>query len=350
MKNKLLSGGAILAFAGFALSAAPALAAGTQAGNTITNTVTVNYSVGPEAQTAITATDAVTVDRKINLSVSRLDNTATSVTPGADGQGVFFVVENTSNDTLDIQLDADNVVTGQPAGISGTDAFDTEGGFTYYLDDGTTAGTFDANDTLITHIDALAPDTPTTIIVVSNIPTGLANGLIAAVNLEATVREDDGATTLGGTITPDTVNTAGEDTIFADTDRDGKENATDDFVTATAEITVAKSSKVVASTITGDTSGTYLPGSTVEYCILVTNNSATIDATGVSISDDISALELTFVNAALGTTGNAVAVGGVDCDTYGTTAGSESAGVVSGTIGAVPAGAARSVIFRATIN
>ena len=350
MKSTLYTGGAIVAFAGSLLAASPALAAGTQAGNTITNEVTVSYSVGGEPQDDIDATDTVTVDRKINLSVARVDNTATVVVPGADQQAVFFTVENTSNDTLDFQLDADNVTNGNAAGITGTDAFDAEGGFTYYLDNGDTAGVFDANDTLITHLDALAPDTPTTVIVVSNIPTSATNGQIAAINLAVTARENDGAATLGATIIESATNTAGEDTIFADTGRDGVEDATDDYIVATAEITVAKTSKVVASPVTGDTSGTYIPGATVEYCILVTNNSATVGATGVSISDNISALDLTFVNAALGTTGNAVAVGGADCDTYGTTAGSESSGVVTGTIGSLAAGSAASVIFRATID
>src|SRR5690606_21306610 len=115
-------------------------------------------------QTDATDSDELTVDRKVNLTVARTDNTATSVPPGAEDRAVTFQVTNTSNDTLDFALSAAQVTTGGAAGITGTDGFDVTTPFTYYLDDGD--GVLDGGDTLITHIDALAADTSVVVHVV----------------------------------------------------------------------------------------------------------------------------------------------------------------------------------------
>ena len=61
----------------------------------------------------------MTVDRKVNVTVARVDGTATSVTPGAANQAVSFIVENVSNDTLDFELTSLQVTTGNAAGITG---------------------------------------------------------------------------------------------------------------------------------------------------------------------------------------------------------------------------------------
>ena len=52
------------------LGANAAHATGTVAGTTITNTATVNYSVGGVSQNAATASNAVTVDRKVIFTVT----------------------------------------------------------------------------------------------------------------------------------------------------------------------------------------------------------------------------------------------------------------------------------------
>src|SRR5687768_10524507 len=100
----LLCGCAMGALAITGLAAGPAFAAGTAAGTTITNTVTVEYEVAGIDQDDETASDTVTVDRKVDLDVARTDNTATTVTPGETSQAVTFQVENLSNDTLDFEL------------------------------------------------------------------------------------------------------------------------------------------------------------------------------------------------------------------------------------------------------
>lgn len=342
--NKYLLGCAACAISASMLAAVPAHATGTAAGTVITNNVTVQYQVGGVSQSDATASNDVTVDRKINLTVARTDNTATSVVPNSTAQAVTFQVENLSNDTLDFALSAAQVTTGGPAGISGTDSFDVTTPFTYYLDDGD--GIFDAGDTLITHLDALAPDVPVVVhVVAASVPGTVADGDIAAVTLTATAKEDDNGTALGSDLTEATSNTSGVDTIFADgtgaTDgsRDAAFSATDDYVVVTATLAATKTSKIVA----GDYStGTAIPGATIEYCISV-SNSGSAAATSINISDTLPG-EVTYDS------GYGVKVGGADCDNPGATAGSYSAGVVSGTISSLGASSTQTLIFRATIN
>lgn len=341
---RFLSGTAVSAIA-LSVYAGPAMAAGTQAGTTITNNVTVSYQVSGVAQNDETASNDIVVDRKIDLTVARTDNTATQVTPGATNQAVTFQITNTSNDTLDFALSAAQVATGGSAGISGTDSFDVNAPFKFYLDDGD--GVFDAADTLITHLDALAPDATAVVhVVATSVPSGLTTGQIASVTLTATAKENDGTSALGANLVQATSNTAGEDTIFADgagaTDsaRDAAFSATDDYSVFAAAITATKTSKIVS----GDFgTGAAIPGAKIEYCISVSNAAGGADASNLVISDNLPA-QVTYDS------GYGVKVGGADCNTPGGSSGSESGGVVSGTIASLPAGNTQTVIFRADIN
>lgn len=346
-KSIFLRGCAMSAIALGSLVANPAFAAGTASGTVITNNVSVDYTVGGVNQTDATATNQITVDRKINLTVARIDNTATSVVPGASGQAVSFRIENISNATLDLNLAAAQTASGSAAGITGTDGFDvTASPFLYYLDaNGNNVYDAGTDTTSITHLNAVAPDTPVTVHAVAAVPSSATNGQIAAVTLTATARENDGASTLGSALTQAATNTAGVDTIFADaagtTDgaRDAAFSATDDYVVLTATLTATKTSSVVA----GDFStGAAIPGATVQYCISV-SNTGSASATGVTISDTLPG-QVTY-DAAYG-----VRTGGTNCTTPGAGTGSFASGVVSGTLGTIATGATQTLIFRATIN
>ncbi len=344
-KRILLCGCATGALAVTGLVAGPALAAGTAAGTIISNTVTVEYQVGGIDQADETASDDITVDRKVDLNVARTDNTATSVTPGATSQAVTFQVENLSNDTLDFQLGATQTATGSAAGISGSDSFNVTAPLTYYLDDGD--GVFNGGDTAITHLDSLAPDTPVTIhTVAASVPTGVANDEVAAVTLTATAKEADNGAALGSNLTQAATNTAGEDTIFADGagasdgSRDAAFSATDDFVIFTATLSATKTSQIVS----GDFgTGAAIPGATIEYCVAVTTAAGGAAASNLTISDTLPG-EVSYDSS------YGVKVGGADCNTPGASNGSEAAGVVSGSIASLPAGTTQTLIFRAVID
>lgn len=329
------------------LYSGPAMAAGTLAGTTITNNVTVSYKVNNVAQDDETASNQIVVDRKVDLTVARTDDNPTKIAPGAANQVVAFQVTNLSNDTLDFALSAAQVVTGGAAGISadGNDSFDV-GALTFYLD-ANGNGQVDSGETVITHLDALAPDTSAKVLVVAaSSPTGLSTGEIAAVTLTATAKENNGTSTLGANLVQATSNTSGVDTIFADghgtsdSDRDAAYSATDDYSIFGAAITATKSSKIVA----GDYStGAAIPGATIQYCIAVSNASGGAGASNLVISDNLPA-EVTY------DTSFGVKVGGADCTTPGAGSGTESSGVVSGTIASLAAGSTQTVIFQALIN
>jgi uncharacterized repeat protein (TIGR01451 family) len=343
-KSIFLRGCAMSAIALGSLVANPAFAAGTASGTVITNNVSVDYTVGGVNQTDATATNNITVDRKVNVTVARVDNTATSVVPGALSQAVTFRIENISNATLDFQLSTLQIATGSAAGITGTDGFDVTPALTYRLDDGDNV--LDAGDTTITHLNSLAPDTPVVVhVVAASVPLGTANGSIAAVTLTATAKENDNGTAIGSNLTQAVTNTAGVDTIFADAAgvsdgvRDAAFSATDDYIVLTATLAATKTSSVVL----GDYgTGAAIPGATVQYCISVSNTGG-VAATGVAISDTLPS-QVTYDSA------YGVRVGGANCATPGAGAGSFASGVVSGTIATLATGTTQTLIFRATIN
>lgn len=354
MKNNLLAGGAISAVAASLLVAAPAAAqaVGTQVGETVLNTVQVSFNIGAIPQDEIEAVDEVAVDRKVNLTLFRTDDVESDPNPGEDNVAVSFTLTNESNDTLDFALAAAHAATGTVSEIDGTQAdnIDSDAAFTYYFDDGD--GIFNAADTLITHVNALASGDAVVIHVVTDFDTGYDNNDRAIVTLTATARENDGTAALGNAFTPSTSNNADPmvvDTVYADTDdfgqtaRDGQAFDTDDFVISAANLTATKTSRIVEGAFAGDTTGTYLPDATIEYCILVTNPAGGATASNVAISD-VLPVEVTFDD------NYDVFVGGADCDTVGTPTGSESGGTVTGTIGTLAPDSSASVIFRATIN
>lgn len=348
--DKFLTGSAVSAVAVSMLYSAPAMAAGTLAGTAITNNVSVSYQVSGNNQTDATASNSFAVDRKVDLTVARTDNTATQVAPGSVNQSVEFQVTNNSNDTLDFDLSAAQVATGGAAGISGdaNDSFNV-GALTFYLDNNGN-GVIDGADAVITHLDALAPDTSAKVLVVAaTVPTGLSTNQDASIILTATAHANDGAATLGAALTQSATNDPDPnhvDTIFADgagsTDgsRDAAYSAEDDYKVFAAAITATKSSKVVS----GDFgTGAAIPGAKVEYCIAVANAAGGAAASNLVISDTLPS-QVTYD----GTYG--VKVGGADCSTPGGGSGSQSGGVVSGTIASLPAGSTQTLIFRADIN
>src|ERR1700741_2618781 len=152
-----------------ALAATPAYAAGTAAGSTITNTVSVNYQVGGVAQNAVSASDTFTVDRKINVTVATVGTTTTTVSPGQLAAVTAFTVTNLSNATLDFALTAAQQ-TGGAGAHSNTDNFDVSNVKIYVDTNGN--GSFDAGDTQVTYLDELAADGAKTVFVVADIPLG----------------------------------------------------------------------------------------------------------------------------------------------------------------------------------
>lgn len=343
--------GATGAFALAAFGSTSAFAAGTTAGSSIVNTVSVNYQVGGVDQNAISATDTLTVDRKVNLTLAELGSTTTSVSPGQLSTVTSFQITNASNTTLDFALIATQQ-TGGSGAHSNTDTFDATN-MRIYVDTNSN-GAFDAGDTQLAYIDELAADTSRTIFVVADIPLGRVTGDVAAVILAATAREGGASGSQGAALTETTTaNTSGMDTLFADgagasdAARDGGFSAKDDYTVLAAALSIAKISRIVSDPFNGTTNPKMIPGATVEYCISVTNAAGGASAASISVADILPSA--TTYDAGFGIKVNGT-LSGAQCNADGTNGGSFAAGTVSATLPSVASGDARSVLFRVTIN
>ena len=332
--------------------ATPAFAAGTTAGSTITNNVTVSFQVGGVAQNNVTASNSFTVDRKVNFTVAEDGTATTSASPGQLSAVTAFIVTNTSNAPLDFALAATNR-SGGTAEHGGTDNFDVSN-LRMYQDTNNNGAYDSGTDTLITYLDQVAADASIRVFVLADVPLGRSTGDVAGVRLTGTASEATAAGSLGATVTQTAgANTAGVDTVFADTNvggntaRDGIHFDEDDYTILAANLTATKTSRVISDPLNGTTNPKLIPGAVVEYCISVANAAGSASATSVAISDSLPAT--TTYDTAFGVKVNGTVTSGT-CNADGAIAGAHASGVVSGTIPSVAAGDTRTVLFRVTIN
>jgi uncharacterized repeat protein (TIGR01451 family) len=349
---KLLAGASFVAL----VTTSAAHAAGTASGSTISNTATVNYSVGGTAQAPVSNTPTVfTVDRKV---VFRVDETApiatTTVAPGQLAAVTTFTVANTSNATMDFGLSVPTQQVGGAGAHSNTDNFDVTAPSIFA--DTNSNGVYDAGtDLAITYLDEVLADTSRTVFIVANIPAGRATGDVAAVSLLAQARDGGLAATQGAISAATTgVNTAGVDTVLADTAydalntaSDGLGTAKDDYTVSAANLTVTKTVKIISDPINTPANAKMIPGAVIEYCIIVTNTGAAT-ATPTTITDPVPAT-LSINAASLRVNGTATA--GV-CNANGVAGGGVSGQNVTSaptTLNAVATGGTVTMYFQATI-
>lgn len=336
--------GAVSSFALVAFSASPALAAGTTAGSTITNNVTVNFQVGGVNQTAATASNAFTVDRKVNVLVAASDAVTTQVSPGQTAAVTTFDVTNLSNAVVDLGL-----AVAQPT----TDNFNVTSPV-IYRDNGD--GVFNsATDTVVTFLDEVAADATVRVFVVADIPLSTVTGNVSQVVLTATAQAGGTAGSAGAVLTATAgANTAGIDTVLADlagsTDviYDGTFSATDSYTVSAAALTAVKSMRIVSDPVNGATNPKAIPGATIQYCIAVANAAGSATATNVNVTDVLPG-DVTY-DATFGIFVDGTVDGGGACQADGVAGGNFAAGTVTGTLSNIGAGVTRTLYFQATIN
>jgi hypothetical protein len=334
-----------------AIAATPALAGGTAAGSNIVNSVTVNYTVGTVAQTAINASNSFVVDRKITLTVAPVGTTTTSVSPGQLAAVTTFTVANTSNATLDLGLSIAQQ-TGSVAPHGGTDNFDVTGPALFLDTNGN--NTYEAGtDTAVSYLDEILPDGQRTVFVVTTIPVGRLTNDVAVVTLTAQARDGGTAGTQGAVSTETSgANTALMDTVLADTAgstdaaRDGLYSAKNDYTVSAAALTVQKISTIISDPSNNTTNPKMIPGAVVGYCIQVTNAAGGADASSVTISDTLPSQ--TTYDPTGGIYVNGIVTSGV-CS-GGTNTGTISGSTISATIATVAAGTTRAIYFQTKIN
>ena len=162
------------------------------------------------------------------------------------------------------------------------------------------------------------------------------------------------ALTLGATVTQTSgANTSAVDTVFADSTaggnvlRDGIHFAEDDYTVLAAALTATKTSRVISDPFNNTTNPKMIPGAVVEYCIAVANAAGSATATGINVSDELPT-ETTY-DSAFGILLNGTVTGST-CNDDGTSGGSYSGGVVSGTLSDIAAGVTRTLVFRVSVN
>lgn len=348
--------GATSALALVAFSTAPAMAAGTQAGSTIRNDVSVTFDVGGVTQNEERAFDEFTVDRKVNLVVAEVGGAATSVSPGATRQAVTFQVTNTSNDTIDMALSLVQS-TGDDFDISNVK---------YFVDDGD--GVFDSGDTEVTYLDEVAAGAdPIVVHVVGDIPLSTLTGHEADVSLVATAHAASGATGSLGAVLANTPNgnTAGIDTVLADgagdedVAGDGKFSDTDTFVVSAADVEVTKTSRIISDPINNtlnasgvDPNAKAIPGAVIEYCIVVSNAAGSATATDVVVNDELPADVSYLSSFGIFVDGDDSCAAGVQGDASGTNVASYNGtdNEIDADLSDIAADQDRSVYFRVTID
>ena len=353
--KQLLGAGSALALV--SMSSAPALAVGTSAGTTITNDVSVSFEVGGITQNAVTDSDSVTVDQRVDVNVQFIGSTV-SVSPGQTEAVLAFDVTNLSNDTVDLAL-ATTLASGTAANISNIEVYlDSDG------DRSLSAGELAAGP--ITYLDEVAEDDIRAVIVVADISVNAVDADTFDIVLTADAHAGGTSSSLGAELTATSgANTAGVDTVLFDGAGDtdsanaGDFSDTGDYEVSGAQISVVKSSSIVSDPVNGTTDPKAIPGAVVQYCIAVSNAADSNTATTVSVVDDLPA-DVTYLSAfgifvdgtatIDGVTGEATCTGGAAGGSFSAGTGSGGEDQVTASLSDLAATVTRSVYFRVTIN
>jgi uncharacterized repeat protein (TIGR01451 family) len=321
-------------------------AVGTPSGTTISNSATLTYAIGAgPTTTAPSNTVSFLVDKKVNLLVTEVSGSATSVSIGQTGTVTTFSVTNLGNDPQGFNLAA-ALASGNPA-PGGTAPFTTNNfsatGLQVFVDSNAN-GVYDAGVDTATSIPTLAAGSSQTVFIVANIPGTVLSGQQSVVSLTATAVVPTTMAPLVATVGPDT---AGVDILFADNAgvavgdivRDAKHSAYAAYLVSGVVVAVTKS---VASVLDPNGTAILMPGSVMTYQILVSlTGSGT--ATNLVITDPLPA-DTTYVPGS-------IIVGGVaKTDAADADNAQFSANTVSVSLGNVASPVNIVITFRATIN
>ncbi|MGE0115688.1 MAG: hypothetical protein AB7T07_12505 [Steroidobacteraceae bacterium] len=305
-------------------------AAGTAAGTAIQNTAQVSYDIAGTPVTTASNATTLTVAEIINTNITTLTSSV-SVAPGAVNQVLQFRLTNTGNGPEKFHLTPNSTIVGDnfdPVLATNSIYFDTDGvaglspGDTLYV-----PGSNDPN---------LLADASIVVLLVNNIPTGLANGAIGRSELTAAAFTGTGA---AGTVFAGQ-GTGGVDAMLGTTG--GRANNNGAYVVGSITLSAVKS-QVVTDQFGGSQP---VPGATITYQIAITP-SGSGTASNAIFSDAIPA-NTTYKAGSLKLNGAALSdAGDTDAGQYV----SAPSAQVSVTLGALTAASGvQTVNFAVTIN
>ena len=307
-----------------------ARAAGTAAGTTIQNTATVSFSVAGTPTSTNSNATSVTVAEILNVTVTLQSPTVTTVA-GATNKALVFRVTNTGNSNETFALAGLSALVG--------DDFDPVPATPFLYIDTDGSGDLSTADTPYvagSNDPTLAADANVGVIVLNNIPTGLADGTRGRSQLHAAARTGTGA--------PGTVfagqGTGGVDAIAGTSG--GQAQIYGEYLVGAVNVSAVKSQTVTNSFGSSEP----VPGATVAYRVVVT---ATGSGTAVAAAfRDAIPANTTYVPGSLKRNGAAL-TDAADADTGAyLVAPAPAVTVALGDL--TPAVGAQTIEFAVTIN
>lgn len=352
---------------------------GTAADTTVTNSVSVAYSIAAVAQTPVTSNVTFKVDRKVQVVVTELNTLDTVVVPGATNQVTAFTVLNASNAVIDINLAAALDLATGPRGQ--TQSFTATN--VRIFRDANANNTFDSGtdvditatpflDEVEVTTDGNAANGIRTIFIVADIPGAATNTQVEVVSLTGQARQGGVAATQGAVFVNDNATPDDKDAVqnvFADIAgpatgdgaRDGRHSDDDAYLVTVTALVVAKTVETISDPINNTTNQKAIPGAVLRYCVLMSNNGAQA-ATAVTLSD-VAPAQVTYVTGSIksGSGAGMTCAGATTDEDDDTTAGggdgdgfdaSYTIGTttVAGVIATLPAGHAAALRFNVTVK
>ncbi len=276
----------------FAVPSAFAALTDADAGDTISNTSSISFTVNANPQPVVNSNTATfVVDHKVRVVVTTV-STGVTVQPGSADEVLTFTVTNDGNTdstgagtTLDIRMTSE---------ADAGDDFDM-GSVRIFWDSNASNG-FDGGDAEVTNTTiSLARDTTVQVYIVANTPGTVTNGQTAIHHLVGTSWDSVGGIALAEDTDGDDPNAVevvwAEDAGSApsgDGQYDGLHSASDTFSAMSAALGVVKSSSVISDPINLGVNPMRIPQAVVRYTIVV-SNTGTVGADNIVLTDAIPA-------------------------------------------------------------
>ena len=329
------------ALAVLALSATQVVhAAGTAAGATIANSVTLDFDLASSPQQVISNTDTVTVQELIDVVTVWQDAANVQTASPATDRVLTFLVRNTGNGIETFTLGIDN----SPA--TGDD-FDPLNPRIHI--DGNGNGSYDgpATDPLYVPgsndpvLDANATDS-VTVFALNDIPAGRSDGDSGDSQLQVQSATAGAAGAAAATVLPG-AGDGGIDAVVGASNADADVIGSYQVLNAPLDVAVIKSGQVINDGVSCNTPPcSPVPGATIRYALQV-DVTGTGTADNLVITDSIPA-NTTYVAASI-SLDSVSQTDNVDAD-----AGSFGGGIVTVDLGSVPGPATRVITLDVTIN
>lgn len=332
-----------------------ALAVGTDAGVTVVNRASVDYSVNGEDQEDIESSPngnttpgaglgedtTFVVDRRVNFTVSQ-DDDIPVVQPATTGHVMVFTITNLSNSELDFEITLNTAANGS------------------ITIDGQTASGAALNPVApdILYVENLAEDDTVDITVTGDAPGTLVDGDVAIHLLQVDARDPagDSATPValvdgeGSADDPDAI-----DNVFMDTDNDAQEIAADGVAIASASLEITKAVSVYSDPFNGvSADAKAIPDAILEYTITIDNTSGSLAADNIVVTDVILDDTVLYEADSYGGGGDAT-IDAVECDADDNNPANDGCGF-DGTdtftfqIATIAAGGSSTITYRVRVN